>query len=312
MKYTDMNETSTFEIPAAVSQITTVHTELETGYINNTYYPFLSGILVFLNDVHSSTIPVGHFFENKTVILINYCISGRCEFKVSESNYKYMRDNYTSVGSLLISDSFYYPSDTYQGFEICIVKESLTEDALSLLRDFEIDLDELDRKYNNTEKLSIIETDAGMQRLWLELYHLKNPDNGLIKLILLKILYHLTHKDGIVPASTSYLTGLQAQFAKKAHDILTKDISERISMREIAVSLGTSETGLKNYFSAMYGMNVSDYMRLFRLKKAARLLCETKLPIADISVQCGYSNQGRFAKLFKEHYGMLPLEYRHL
>ena len=61
----------------------------------------------------------------------------------------------------------------------------------------------------------------------------------------------------------------------------------------------------------MYGMNVSDYMRILRLKKAAELLLNTNISIAENSEKCGYSNQGRFAKVFKEHFGLLPLEYRH-
>ncbi|MBE5920000.1 MAG: helix-turn-helix domain-containing protein [Pseudobutyrivibrio ruminis] len=51
-------------------------------------------------------------------------------------------------------------------------------------------------------------------------------------------------------------------------------------------------------------------MKKERLKKASALLTETRLPISDIAVNCGFSNQGRFAKIFKEEYGSFPLEYR--
>ena len=93
--------------------------------------------------------------------------------------------------------------------------------------------------------------------------------------------------------------------------MLTFDISKHISMREISEKLNVSETSLKNYFSAMFVMTVSDYMRSIRLKKASDLLKNSGLSISDIASSCGYSNQGRFAKVFKEYYGMLPLEYRH-
>ncbi|HAV90707.1 MAG TPA: AraC family transcriptional regulator, partial [Eubacterium sp.] len=52
-------------------------------------------------------------------------------------------------------------------------------------------------------------------------------------------------------------------------------------------------------------------MRILRLKKTAELLLNTNISIAENSEKCGYSNQGRFAKVFKEHFGLLPLEYRH-
>ena len=46
------------------------------------------------------------------------------------------------------------------------------------------------------------------------------------------------------------------------------------------------------------------------MKKAAELLVGTKYPIAEISEQVGYSNQGKFAAVFKKEFGLSPLEYR--
>ena len=46
------------------------------------------------------------------------------------------------------------------------------------------------------------------------------------------------------------------------------------------------------------------------MNEAARLLSVTKFPIAEISEQVGYSNQGKFAAVFKKQFGLLPLEYR--
>lgn len=157
-----------------------------------------------------------NFNYKNDIFLINYCISGRCEFHVTKDKYLYMKNNYTSIGTLTITDSFYYPTGYYLGFEVYICE-----------------------------------------------------------------------------------------------DLLTADISKHIPIHEISTHTSISETSLKNYFNSMYGMNVSDYMRILRLKKAAELLLNTNISIAEISEKCGYSNQGRFAKAFKEHFGLLPLEYRH-
>lgn len=46
------------------------------------------------------------------------------------------------------------------------------------------------------------------------------------------------------------------------------------------------------------------------MNEAARLLSDTKRPIAEISEQIGYSNQGKFAAVFKKQFGLSPLEYR--
>ena len=216
-----------------------------------------------------------------------------------------------SVGSYTVRDEFYYPSGYYLGFEVFIYEDMFTVETRTVLEQFNISLNDLENKYNNKEKLTLLETDISLQRLWLELYNKKNPDIGLIKLNVLKILHHLAHNQSTIPANSSYLTKNQATLAKEVYSLLTADISKHISMREISEKLNVSETSLKNYFSSMFGTTVSDYMRSLRLKKAAGLLKNSDLSISDIASICGYSNQGRFAKIFKEYYGMLPLEYRH-
>ncbi len=293
-------------------KILTYRRQLEHGYVDHTMYPFLPGILVYLNDVHSTYIPIdSSLFDDDSLFLINYCITGRCEFRVSDNVYRYMKDNYTSIGSLTISDTFYYPSDHYLGFEIYISQKHFTNKTISALRRFHIDMDSLYTKYNNREKLTILETDPSIHMLWMELYNTPNPDTGMILLNVAKILYYLSNNQKIIPASSSYLTPNHARLAKEVHDILTADLSRHISMREISDQMEVSETSLKNYFSAMFGMSVSEYMKELRLQHAAKLLSDSGLPISEVANQCGYSNQGRFARAFKETYGMLPLEYRH-
>lgn len=297
--------------PSINEEVITLHHDFEDGYIDNTFYPFLPGIYVCLNDVHAKNIPMYTHLSDMNLFLINYCISGRCEFMISENVFKYVKDNYTSIGSYTVRDEFFYPSGYYLGFELFIIKDLLTDETEKVLESFNININALTDKYNNKEQLTLLETDVNTQRLWLELYNTQKPDKGLIRLNILKILHDLLHSDISIPASSSYLTKNQANLAKNVQVILTKDISKHISMREISEMYNLSETSLKNYFNAMFGMTVSEYMLSIRLKKAAELLTDSRLPISDIANLCGYSNQGRFAKIFKEHYGMLPLEYRH-
>ena len=47
-----------------------------------------------------------------------------------------------------------------------------------------------------------------------------------------------------------------------------------------------------------------------RMKKAASLLVETKLPISQISESIGILNTNYFYSVFKKKFGMTPLAYR--
>ena len=48
------------------------------------------------------------------------------------------------------------------------------------------------------------------------------------------------------------------------------------------------------------------------MEKAAELLESTSLKVIEIANAVGYGNQGKFARVFAEQYGVSPLEFRRL
>ena len=46
------------------------------------------------------------------------------------------------------------------------------------------------------------------------------------------------------------------------------------------------------------------------MRRAAELLRDTDLRVAEIAEQVGYENQSKFAAVFVKEYGCPPLEYR--
>ncbi len=112
------------------------------------------------------------------------------------------------------------------------------------------------------------------------------------------------------PKICDFYTETQVEVAKRAAKILSDDLRQHIPVRQIAERFSVSETSLKNYFRGVYGQNISAWLRETRLIEAAKLLSSTKRLIAEISEQVGYSNQGKFAAVFKKQFGLSPLEYR--
>ena len=53
-----------------------------------------------------------------------------------------------------------------------------------------------------------------------------------------------------------------------------------------------------------------EYVMEYRLNTAKQLLDDTKMSITDISYHCGFSSNAYFGKIFREKYGMTPLQYR--
>ena len=93
MKKDDISHKLIMDFPLVFDDIITIHSDFEDGYVDNTFYPFLPGIYICLNDVHSKYIPMNDFLSDKNILLINYCISGRCEFKIRDNVCKCQHKN---------------------------------------------------------------------------------------------------------------------------------------------------------------------------------------------------------------------------
>ena len=46
------------------------------------------------------------------------------------------------------------------------------------------------------------------------------------------------------------------------------------------------------------------------MQYAAELLTSSQMSISDVAKASGYVNQGRFASVFRQTFGMKPLDYR--
>lgn len=83
-----------------------------------------------------------------------------------------------------------------------------------------------------------------------------------------------------------------------------------ITLKDIAKDLHFHE----NYLSRMIKQKTQQSFRVLlcqiRLKEAEKLLLNTDLSVTQIAVKVGYHKPNFFYKLFKEHYGVTPMEFR--
>lgn len=104
----------------------------------------------------------------------------------------------------------------------------------------------------------------------------------------------------------------QIAIVRDAEAMIMQDLSKRITAKEMADRFGISESSFKLYVKGILGDSYLAYFRKKRMEKAAELLESTNLKAIEIANSVGYENQGKFAKVFAETYGVLPLEYRRL
>ena len=93
---------------------------------------------------------------------------------------------------------------------------------------------------------------------------------------------------------------------------MSEDLRCQIGLPQLAELAGVSPASLKKYFSQVYGVPISVYLRTMRMARAKELLSSTALRISDIADAVGYENQGKFGAAFRRETGVTPLEYRRL
>lgn len=285
-----------------------IHQEMPDGYMEATTFSILPGIYLVFNDIHTQSIPINEFSKSREFLIINYCIAGRCEFRIDENNYSYLNPGMMNISAKMVDEQFYYPSLCYKGFEIYVLPNYFTEQTIYTLRLFHIDIKNCISHY---AKEAVFYVPDSILPLWDAIEKHCTADNiGQLRLLVLQILKHIWDTRPANMPHILYLTKVQTSLAKKLHDMLMQDLSQHISIHSISQTLRVSETSLKRYFFCVYGMNVSSYMNEMRMKYAAELLAKSNQNISDIAKACGYVNQGRFACIFRKFYGVKPLDYR--
>ncbi|MED1611272.1 AraC family transcriptional regulator [Bacillus paranthracis] len=93
-------------------------------------------------------------------------------------------------------------------------------------------------------------------------------------------------------------------------DVIHQQFHLPIQVQQLAEMANMSESSMQSYFKASFGMSVYQYIQRKRVEYAAELLIHTNESITEISMQVGYDNPSKFAKIFKRIYGETPLHYR--
>ncbi len=118
-------------------------------------------------------------------------------------------------------------------------------------------------------------------------------------------------------------SGSQAQFSStlrrqeripsKRHDIdafVLEHLDEALPVERLADATGMSPRTLSRWCRTHLDESPADLVRRVRVDEARRLLEETDLPIKDISARTGLGDVSTMWRLFVQHLGVTPTEYR--
>lgn len=93
-------------------------------------------------------------------------------------------------------------------------------------------------------------------------------------------------------------------------EYISKHLTDRITIETLCAITGTSRSHLSYIFKAETGFSIVDYINRQRVAASCGMLRSTDLPVIDIALSCGFSDQSYFNRIFRSIKGVSPSRYR--
>ena len=111
----------------------------------------------------------------------------------------------------------------------------------------------------------------------------------------------LTHFNSMVTG------GMDQEFMERLHETVMKHLAEPdLNIETLTTELGTSKSTLYRKVTANTGLNINEYIRVCRLKKAAEMLSSQKYRISEVAYMTGFSSPSYFATCFQKQFNVSP------
>lgn len=114
---------------------------------------------------------------------------------------------------------------------------------------------------------------------------------------------------GITPAKVEPVT-MDEKLVADAVKVVEENMGDpNFSVEEMSEKLGMHRTNLYKKIQTLTGKTPSQFIRLMRLKRGKQLLSRGNMLVSQVAYEVGFNDPKKFARYFKQEFGMLPSEY---
>lgn len=287
------------------------HLSNGTGEGAVTSHCLYDGMYLLFDDMHLASFGEGTGTEKG--LIIEHCREGRFECSFDDGRQLYLGPGDVCVHCIdydRLSDSR-FPLRHYHGLTIMIACEPDAE-LSATMKEFGIDYASVLGRTVGSGGFYIIRTTEELRHIFNELYSINPAESrGYFRLKALELLMFLSraHCD---ETATERCTAPKemAELLLRVEEYMWRNLSRKLTVKELCDKFGLSPTSLKKYFKLVFGCPVYRYMQTCRMQVAACSLVGTENKISDIAHAAGYRNTGKFSAAFKEFSGVAPREYR--
>ncbi|NLR60755.1 response regulator [Chitinophaga polysaccharea] len=112
------------------------------------------------------------------------------------------------------------------------------------------------------------------------------------------------------PDTITALLSADEKFLQKALEIVNKHLSNaNFSVEELSRELFMNRVSVYRRIYSITGQPPIEFIRGVRLQRAAQLLAQTEMSVAEVAYEVGFNNPKYFTKYFKMMYQVLPSAY---
>ncbi len=274
------------------------------------------GIELRYLEIESGSFSVKHKAVDG-VLQINYCKSGQMVWRMESGSYIYLNPGDFSLHAANVcADSFIsLPSGSYSGLVIYIDLQEACANPPELLGNTSESADifkkSLKEKFCGDGSITFIDGSEKTESIFSAFYG--QPEQQRLayqKIKTLELFLYLSRPDSTCANQLTSYQSEQVEIIKKIHDRLAGRMGERITIEELSRQYLMNPTTLKTAFKAVYGTSIAAHMKQHRMERAAKLLRESSMSVAEIAQAVGYDSQSKFAAAFKAYYQVLPREFR--
>ena len=170
----------------------------------------------------------------------------------------------------------------------------------------------------NPERVKLLPTFAQSDPLiqYLALNIKANLDSGNYDRLYAESLFHTLSMHLFKNYSTNKFTlkeygdGLPPYKLKQALDYINDNLDQQIKLTDIAKLVDISQYYFCRLFNDSTGVSPYKYVIQQRIARARNLIKNSKLPLADIAYECGFSSQSQMTQHFRKCVGVTPKVYR--